>query len=181
MPNDFQEYVALFSNICTILAFILALILFIKWKRQHDYSFIRDHLFDLEKSFFEAHVLHLTVMVKYCSFRIFELQNENSSKIEIEEKKYQESYDQFKNKYWSYQTNYNLLLNMDRNSEFFINPLRLSLINSDLDYKFNEFKLSVDNKTDIDDLKEYLSDEVEKLRKSAVEILVYMGDIRKDL
>lgn len=181
MPNDFQQFVSLLANISTVIALIMAIILYWKWRKQQNYTFIRDHIFDLEKSLSQTYLLLLDAMTKYCSLRILELQNESSSKIETEEKKYQESYNLFLKNSFSYQANYNLLFNINGRHEFFINPIRLELICPDFDYEFKKFQSSAKDETDIDSLRIYFSNEIQKINKVFVQTLVHMGEIRNSL
>ncbi|WP_353166093.1 hypothetical protein [Acinetobacter sp.] len=48
MPKDFQNWVALLANIGTIIALIIAFVTWITWKKQQNYSFVRDKIFEVE-------------------------------------------------------------------------------------------------------------------------------------
>lgn len=181
MPNDFQQVVSLLANISTVIALFMAIILYLKWRKQQNYTFIRDHIFDLEKSLSQTYLLLVDAMTKYHSFCELELQNESSSKIETQEKIYQESYNLFLKNSLSYQANYNLLFNINGRHEFFINPIRLDSICPDLDSEFKKFQLFAKNETDIDSLKIYFSNEIQNINKGFVQALVHMGEIRNSL
>lgn len=42
------EIISLIANVCTILAFLAAFYLLMIWKKQHNYSFARDKIFEVE-------------------------------------------------------------------------------------------------------------------------------------
>lgn len=66
MLDSFKEWVSLLANIGTIIALVIAAITWWTWKKQQNYSFVRDKIFECELVFAQL----LTCLENY--FEIFE-------------------------------------------------------------------------------------------------------------
>lgn len=81
---------SLISNICTIAAFGVALYVWLTWKVQHNYSFVRDKLFEVELAAYD----YFEALEGYCNIRyrmkIDQLSNLVSAfNVEMEKKSYE--------------------------------------------------------------------------------------------
>lgn len=68
------EAISLIANICTIVAFIIAVHLWLTWKKQQNYSFTRDKIFEAELAVSTLHTAHMNYVSKHHAYKLKDLQ-----------------------------------------------------------------------------------------------------------
>jgi hypothetical protein len=141
MPNNFQDWTSLLANICTIIAFLFAIVIWREWKAQENYSFIRDNIFELELKSAYSYITMIQLMTCYFNY-CYEKINGNNSEMEKHLKEYEEYYTKWLEDNFIFKANYIVVSNLLYNKFFKINHEDFRRLDVDLIGKINDLKLS---------------------------------------
>ena len=64
------EAISLIANICTIVAFIIAVHLWLTWKKQQNYSFERDKIFEAELAVSKLHTALMNYISEHYNYKL---------------------------------------------------------------------------------------------------------------
>lgn len=65
-----SEIVSFVANLCTIAAFVIAVILWRTWKKQQNYSFTRDKIFEAELAVSKLHTAQINYFSKHYEYKL---------------------------------------------------------------------------------------------------------------
>lgn len=184
MPNDFQQWVSLIANIATILGLVIAFTVWINWKKQQNYPFIRDKLSEQEQCLANLLLSIIVTMDDYLGLRKNELSAENGLKIEQARKNFELSYNTLKANNSKYDINHLLISTFafKHISGYQIDRIHLEAIKfPSLRKRFDYFKNEVDKIESIEIIEEKCSIELEFMRQTIRDIIIVIITIRADL
>lgn len=102
MGCNFTEVISLTANVCTILAFGVAAHLWWTWKKQHNYSFTRDKIFEAEIAISKLHTAHMSYVHEYFEYKLADLKTNEVFDPPYYQQKFrdaQNSIDKYANEY----------------------------------------------------------------------------------
>jgi hypothetical protein len=117
-----MEIISLLANIATLLGFIFALYVFFQWKRQSNYSFNRDVIFESELATLDTYVALITNVQTYSECKKIYLISGNDQDPQYLRQDYIETKKQFDLKIQHYQENVVKLniININLNTSVFL-------------------------------------------------------------
>lgn len=71
-----MDYLSCIANVCTILGFGIACRVWYTWKKQQNYSFTRDKIFDLEFSTSSIYSVFIEMIISYTRVKVGYLQDD---------------------------------------------------------------------------------------------------------
>ncbi|SEO13357.1 hypothetical protein [Acinetobacter sp. yr461] len=184
MPNDFQQWVSLIANIATILGLVIAFTVWINWKKQQNYPFIRDKLSEQELCLTNLLLSFQSTMENYFSLRKNELSAANDREIEEVRKKFELSYDTLKANSSRYDVNHIFISNLafKKFSGYQIDRIHIEAINlPSLRMRFDFLKKEMDKIESIEVIEEKCTFELELVRRTIRDIMIVIVTIRADL
>jgi len=187
MPNDIQQWASFIANIVTILSvlgLLISILGWVFWKKQQNYSFIRDKLSEQELCLTNLLLSFQSTMENYFSLRKNELSAANDMEIEQVRKKFELSYDTLKANNSRYDVNHIFISNLafKKTTGYQIDRIHIDAVNlPSLLIRFDFLKKEMDKIESIEVIKEKCSFELELVRRTIRDIMIVIVTIRADL
>lgn len=184
MPNDFQQWVSLIANLATILGLIIAFRVWRTWRKQQNYSFIRDKLYDQEQCLANLLISFAVSMDDYFSLREKELSAKNEQEIENARKVFELSYNTFKNNSYMYEANNLMILGFDFKfvTGYKLKSIHLEAIKlNSIHKRFDRFRTEINKIESLEIVRDECNIELDNVNKMLANVKVVMINMRAKL
>lgn len=184
MPNDFQQWVSLVANFATIIGLFIALRVWRTWRKQQNYSFIRDKLYEQEQCLANLLISFAVSIEDYFSLREKELSADNEQEIENSRKAFELSYTTFKNNSYMYEANNLMILGFDFKfvSGYKLERIHLEAIKlNSIHKRFDRFRNETNKIESLETIRNECNIELDKINKMLANIKVVMINMRAKL
>lgn len=184
MLNIIQQVFSFFANIATILGLAIAFTVWINWKKQQNYPFVRDKLSEQELCLVNLLLSFQSTIENYSSLRKKELSAANDREIEEVRKKFELSYDALKANNSRYTINHIFISNLafKKITGYQVDRIHIDAIDlPSLRIRFDFLKKEMDKVESIEVIEEKCSFELELVRQMINQIMTVIIIIRADL